>query len=178
MDDVEEQPESNSSRVPLFDSDLISNLTYEDFFDFGEEEESQQTIESSGPFAKPPQQPNKKKEGPLTWLTKIVSDVVLPENEGKRKSKMRPTQQVNFALMAQVLNAKEPTRYEEASKEEKWVKAMDAEMQAVQKNQTWDLVRLLEEKQAIGCRWVFKTKYKSDGSVDKYKARLVAKGFK
>eukprot|EP01018_Ginkgo_biloba_P040667 Gb_20537 [translate_table: standard] len=91
---------------------------------------------------------------------------------------MRPTQQVNFALMAQVLNAEEPTTYEEASKEEKWVKAMDAGMQAVQKNQTWDLVRLPEGKQTIGYRWVFKTKYKSDGSVDKYKARLVAKGFK
>eukprot|EP01018_Ginkgo_biloba_P015814 Gb_04911 [translate_table: standard] len=167
------------SREPLVDSDLISNLTDEDFFDVGEEEESQHTAESTGPFAKPPQQPTrKKKEGPPTWLIKIVADAVLPENEGKRKSKMRPTQQVNFALMAQVLNAEEPTTYEEASKEEKWVKAMDAKMQAVQKNQTWDLVRFPEEKQAIGCRWVFKTKYKSDGSVDKYKARLVAKGFK
>ena len=33
-----------------------------------------------------------------------------------------------------------------------------------------------EGKQAIGCRWVFKTKYKSNGFVDKYKARLMAKG--
>ena len=55
---------------------------------------------------------------------------------------------------------------------------MDVEIQIVLKNQTWDLVRLPEGKQAIGCRWVFKTKYKSDGFVDKYKARLVAKGFK
>jgi len=29
----------------------------------------------------------------------------------------------------------------------------------------------------IGCKWIFKRKYFSDGSIDKYKARLVAKGF-
>ena len=91
---------------------------------------------------------------------------------------MKPTPQVNFALMAQVLNAEEPTTFEEASKKQKWIQAVDVEMQAVKKNQTWNLVRLPEGKQAITCKWVFKTKHKSDGSVDKYKATLVAKGFK
>ena len=76
----------------MVDSDLISNLTDEDFFDVGEEEESQQTTESARPSAKPPQQPKKKKkEGPPTWLIKTVAYVVLSENGGKRKSKMRPT---------------------------------------------------------------------------------------
>ena len=30
---------------------------------------------------------------------------------------------------------------------------------------------------SIGSKWIFKRKYFSDGSIDKYKARLVAKGF-
>ena len=39
------------------------------------------------------------------------------------------------------------------------------------------LVDLPPGNKAIGCKWVFKRKLKSDGSIDKYKARLVAKGF-
>jgi len=29
----------------------------------------------------------------------------------------------------------------------------------------------------IGCKWVYKNKYKVDGSLDKHKARPMAKGF-
>uniref|UniRef100_A0A2N9HB54 Integrase catalytic domain-containing protein n=1 Tax=Fagus sylvatica TaxID=28930 RepID=A0A2N9HB54_FAGSY len=42
---------------------------------------------------------------------------------------------------------------------------------------TWDLVDLLAGKFAIGCKWVYKIKTRSDGTVDRYKACLVAKGF-
>ncbi|KAH9322072.1 hypothetical protein KI387_016711, partial [Taxus chinensis] len=45
------------------------------------------------------------------------------------------------------------------------------------KNNTWQLVDLPLGKKPIRCRWIFKTKYKSDGTIDKYKERLVAKGY-
>lgn len=39
------------------------------------------------------------------------------------------------------------------------------------------MVQLPPDKTPIGCKWVFKLKQHSNGSVERYKARLVAKGF-
>lgn len=54
---------------------------------------------------------------------------------------------------------------------------MEEELQALFKNNTWSLVEKLVERVPIGCKWVFKVKRYSDGSIQKHKARLVAKGF-
>ncbi|CAL8991331.1 unnamed protein product [Prunus brigantina] len=48
---------------------------------------------------------------------------------------------------------------------------------ALEQNHTWTLTSLPPGKRAIGSRWVYKIKHKSDGSVERYKARLVAKGY-
>ena len=58
-----------------------------------------------------------------------------------------------------------------------WKTAADVEMESVLKNETWELVDLPPGKNAIGSKWVFKTKMNADGSVNKYKARLVAQGY-
>jgi hypothetical protein len=58
-----------------------------------------------------------------------------------------------------------------------WLLAMKDEMKSLEKNETWDLVPLPQGRKPVGCKWVFKKKYRPDGSIDKYKARLVAKGY-
>jgi hypothetical protein len=67
----------------------------------------------------------------------------------------------------------QPTYFEEAIKEENWVKAMDWEIYSVEKNHTWDIVDLLEGKDCIGVKWIYKTKFNGKGEIEKYKARLV-----
>ncbi|PRQ17544.1 putative RNA-directed DNA polymerase [Rosa chinensis] len=70
-----------------------------------------------------------------------------------------------------------PNKVQDALGDPKWRKAMEEEMEALQKNDTWQLVPPPQDKKAVGCRWVFTVKHNADGSVNRYKARLVAKGF-
>jgi len=76
-----------------------------------------------------------------------------------------------------MLNIAEPSYFYEASKSFEWKEAMKEEYEYIIKNNTWDLVKLPHGKQPIGCRWLFKLKFKIDGSIDKNKARLVAMGY-
>jgi hypothetical protein len=52
---------------------------------------------------------------------------------------------------------------------------MDEEIHVIEKNNTWKLTNLPENKKAIGVKWVYKTKKNAKGEVQKFKARLVAK---
>ena len=54
---------------------------------------------------------------------------------------------------------------------------MKEELDALHKTRTLDLVDLPSGKSVIGCKWVYKIKTRSDGTVDRYKAPLVARGF-
>ena len=60
----------------------------------------------------------------------------------------------------------------EAYDNDKWAIAMEQKMESLEKNQTWDLVSLLKDSKAIGCRWVFRKK-----DSEQYKAGLVAMGY-
>ena len=70
-----------------------------------------------------------------------------------------------------------PSTIQEALRDENWRKAINEKMQALGKNETWDIVELPKGKKTVGCKWVFTIKYKADGTIERHKARLVAKGF-
>ena len=53
---------------------------------------------------------------------------------------------------------------------------MAHEIHALQSNGTWDISPLPPDKKALGCKWIYKIKYHSDGSVEHFKARLVVLG--
>lgn len=75
------------------------------------------------------------------------------------------------------LHHREPRTMHQALKDKRWRGAMSTEFDAQLKNHTWDLVPPAPHQNLVGNKWIFRTKYLSDGSIDKYKARLIAKGF-
>jgi hypothetical protein len=75
----------------------------------------------------------------------------------------------------------EPATYTEAIAsfdKENWLGAMQEEMQSLEKNGTWDVVRLPKQKKVVRCKWIFNRKEGlSPNEPPRFKARLVAKGF-
>ncbi|GJW47591.1 retrovirus-related pol polyprotein from transposon TNT 1-94 [Tanacetum coccineum] len=67
---------------------------------------------------------------------------------------------------------REPVTYYEAIKDKSWRSAMDSELEALEQNKT-TIEKLPPNKKALGCKWVYKIKYKSDGTIERFKARLV-----
>ncbi|GJY79065.1 ribonuclease H-like domain-containing protein [Tanacetum coccineum] len=82
----------------------------------------------------------------------------------------------NFCFVTQLNKTREPKTYFEASKYSHWTDAMNQEMDALLRNDTWELVDLPGRK-AIRSKWIYKIKFRSSDEIDRYKARLVAQGF-
>ena len=76
-----------------------------------------------------------------------------------------------------LLSSTEPQNVREACKDECWVKAMDEELEQIEKNNTWELVPRPKDKNVMGTKWIFKNNLNKNGEVIRNKARLVCKGY-
>jgi hypothetical protein len=79
--------------------------------------------------------------------------------------------------LAQVSKTHDTKTFAEASGHPDWNTTMNEEYCSLMANNTWDLVPLPKGRKLFRCKWVYRTKYASDGSVERHKARLVSKGF-
>uniref|UniRef100_A0A2N9GHZ2 Integrase catalytic domain-containing protein n=1 Tax=Fagus sylvatica TaxID=28930 RepID=A0A2N9GHZ2_FAGSY len=114
---------------------------------------------------------------PLVCISPTVPQPLPPTHPMQTRSKsgiFKP--KVTYAAQVDYTTT-EPASYTPASKHTHWCTAMDEEFQALQKQGTWSLVPMPANKNVVGCKWVYKLKHNSDGTIARYKARLVAKGF-
>ena len=89
------------------------------------------------------------------------------------RRRMRSPEQTHLALTSMI----EPTCFEEASKDGFWNKAMDEELDQIEKNDTWELVPRLKDKNVIRTKWVYMNKLTEYGQVTRNNDRLVCKGY-
>ena len=71
----------------------------------------------------------------------------------------------------------EPMNFQEVVGNKNWKDAMDEEIKAIKKNDTWELASLPKGNKAICVKWVYKAKKNAKGEVKRYKVKLVAKGY-
>lgn len=81
------------------------------------------------------------------------------------------------AALVAIADSSDPTCYSQAVWFPEWRSAIGLEFNTLLHNKTWKLVPSRPDMNVIGFKWVFRTKRKSDGSIERHKARLVAKGF-
>ncbi|UYV76870.1 hypothetical protein LAZ67_14002267 [Cordylochernes scorpioides] len=97
-----------------------------------------------------------------------------------RPRKEYPTANLSTQEFSEVKYSPDPKDAEEALSGKDsyfWRKAMKEEFDLLIENKTWELVDPPKGQNVIGSKWVFRRKYSSDGSLERYKARLVAKGY-
>ena len=101
----------------------------------------------------------------------------------RRGSRVRkPPERYGFtspsSLAATLSPVSIPSSYKQAMENACWQKAIEAELLALEENQTWDVVPCPPSIKPLGSKFVFSIKLHSDGSIDRYKARLVVLGNK
>ncbi|GJT43910.1 putative RNA-directed DNA polymerase [Tanacetum coccineum] len=94
-----------------------------------------------------------------------------------RRSSRVPKMPAKFNDYVVNSSKNEPTSYFEAVKNPNWIEAMNNEIEALNKNNTWTVCDLPVGRKAVGSKWLWKITYKSTGEIERYKARVVAKGF-
>ncbi|GAA0162378.1 hypothetical protein LIER_18483 [Lithospermum erythrorhizon] len=108
---------------------------------------------------------------PSTWLNEYVVTSVSDDLDLPSYSVAHTHFVANLAKVQKAYSCKE------ACTNPDWIVVMQAEIDASEANETWQLVSLPADKKETGYRWIYKVKCKPDGSVEKYKVRLVAKGY-
>ncbi|GKE33624.1 retrotransposon protein, putative, ty1-copia subclass [Tanacetum coccineum] len=112
--------------------------------------------------------------------------VELKEIQDKDTSPSENTSEIPMGVkgfeppQVEVGDLNEPTNYKASLLDmeyDKWVDAINAEMQSMKDNQVWCLVDLPSNFKTFGSKWLFKKKTNMDGIVHTYEARLVAKGY-
>jgi hypothetical protein len=159
----ESKEEENKSMEQLFEEEDEKEVEEEDEYEKNSTEAEEQVQKVS------PRTPSKQvqKNHPSDQIIGNKDAVVVT------RIKIHSLERTHLVLLSTI----EPNCFEEASKDEFWNKAMDEELDQIEKNDTWELVLRPKNKNVIDTKWVFRNKLNEYGQVTRNKARLVCKRY-
>jgi hypothetical protein len=113
------------------------------------------------------------------WFQQTLKEA--KENVGEPKIHFRESRTPErlgcyLAMVTSITNA-EPETFVQVVDQQVWQEAMLEEYDSIMCNDVWEVVSRPEGKSIVTSRWLYKTKYVADGSIEKHKARFVACGF-
>uniref|UniRef100_A0A2N9GX95 Uncharacterized protein n=1 Tax=Fagus sylvatica TaxID=28930 RepID=A0A2N9GX95_FAGSY len=169
------------SRDVEFDEEGIWNWNTQeeekyDFFPFPEEEEQVNEVPEM-PTTPPPSPVSPVHESSSSSSSLEGSSSERPRGFRSLQDLYESTENIDDITLFCLFADCEPTGFKEAVQDKKWRNAMNEEIKAIKKNDTWELTTLPHGKKAIGVKWVYKMKKNAKGEVERYKARLVVKGY-
>ncbi|KMQ86522.1 retrovirus-related pol polyprotein from transposon tnt 1-94 [Lasius niger] len=95
----------------------------------------------------------------------------LRDRDSIRKPKRYETNLIQYDI---------PTSFQEAitgPEAKEWTRAVEDELVAHEKNDTWTIVLKMTNQRFVDSKWVFKMLQDTDGAIKRHKARLCARGF-
>ena len=101
-------------------------------------------------------QDKKKTKSPSRIVQKnhLENQIIGDKDKGvqTRRKLIKASEQSSIAFLYMM----EPKNFEESNKDEDWIKPMNKEIDQIEKNNTWEFVPRLEDKNVIVSKWVFK----------------------
>ncbi|RVW72982.1 hypothetical protein CK203_057440 [Vitis vinifera] len=97
----------------------------------------------------------------------LVEDEIMGENHYKKKLKLSYMSTHEGKVKGNTF-LYYASHCKEALGHTEWRTTIMEEMQALEKNGTWEIVELPRDKRTVGCKWVFTMKYQADGSIDSW----------
>jgi hypothetical protein len=142
--------------VRSVDPSIEDIVEYEDEQVQGSEREESEYDEDTNTLTDTNQQ--KEAKSPLKIVRKnhLENQIIGDINKGvqTRRKLIKDSEQSHVAS----LSMSEPKKIVEASQHDYWIRAMNEELDQIEKNNTWELVPRPEDKNVIGSKWVFKNK--------------------
>ena len=103
------------------------------------------------------------------------NQIIGDKNKGvhTRRKLIKASEQYQVDFLSMI----EPKNFEEASEDEDWIRAMNEEIDQIEKNNTWEFFPRPADKNVIGSKWVFKNKVNEQGQIVRNKSQLVCMGY-